>query len=104
MPLQSQMPGPLLLGIGFQRLLQRFSYPSLEIVPETLLHLPYKRFKPLHVILDPHWGIGSFTGDFVAQYNKTYTLHLFVHSKLRHPLRLSGEATECALEGAFEFD
>jgi hypothetical protein len=30
-------------------------------------------------------GVGSFTGDFVARYNKTYTLSLFTHSKLRHP-------------------
>jgi len=28
--------------------------------------------------------VGSFTGDFVARHNKTYTLSLFTHSKLRH--------------------
>jgi hypothetical protein len=48
------------------------------------LQVPHKRFKPLCVILDPHLGVGSFTGDFVARHNKTYTLFLFTHSKLRH--------------------
>ena len=33
-------------------------------------------------------GVGSFTGDFVARYNKTYTLSLFTHPQLRH-LRVS---------------
>jgi hypothetical protein len=56
----------------------------LKIPPEAFLQVPHKRFKPLCVILDPHLGVGSFTGDFVARYNKTYTLFPFTHSKLRH--------------------
>jgi hypothetical protein len=56
----------------------------LKIPPEAFLQVPHKRFKPLCVILDPHLGVGSFTGDFVARHNKTYTLFLFTHSKLRH--------------------
>src|SRR5579872_5029963 len=84
MPLQPQILGHLLLGVGFQKLLQRFPRPSLKIPPEAFLQVPHKRFKPLCVILDPHLGVGSFTGDFVARHNKTYTLFLFTHSKLRH--------------------
>jgi hypothetical protein len=30
-------------------------------------------------------GVGSFTGDFVARHNKTYTLFLFTQPKLHHP-------------------
>ncbi len=84
MPLQPQILGHLLLGVGFQQLLQRFPRPSLKIAPEALLQVPHKRFKPLCVILDSHSGVGSFTGDFVARHNKTYTLSLFTHSNLRH--------------------
>jgi len=84
MPLQPQILGHLLLRVGLQQLPQRFPRPSLEIAPKALLHVPYKHLKPLCVILDPHLGVGSLTGDFVARHNKTYTLFLFTHSKLRH--------------------
>src|SRR5438309_4009050 len=33
----------------------------------------------------PHQGVGSFTGDFVARHNKTYTLSLFYTEEVTSP-------------------
>src|SRR5260370_41273775 len=81
MPLQPQILGHLLLGVSFQQLLQRFPRPSLEIAPKAFLQVPYKRFKPLCVILDSHRGVGSFTGDFVALTTKP-TPSFFLHNQI----------------------
>jgi hypothetical protein len=69
-----------------QHFLQPLPRLSLKIAPKALLQICTNASNRCVIFFTRIGGVGSFTGDFVARHNKTYTLFPFTHSNLRHPL------------------